>query len=213
MATPKFDKLCVEFIKRIPDQLKTAFTIGGGTLPDGYNLAATTVIDFINRALVELFNIKLQAVEGDVNKFIRIFPELSKISAEVELPKYTIITPHLDFFKILGGYTKTGNYYIKPRPEAEYSLFKAGKLRQYQPAAEDPIIIQIGAASKLDIEVFPSTITGRFEFHYIKRPVDPTTGNALTQNGSYDSPYYEIWHKEIIDIAHKLFLLETQITQ
>ena len=50
------------------------------------------------------------------------------------------------------------------------------------------------------------------KIHYIKRPVDPTTGNSFNQAGDYDSPFYEHWNNAIVDIAYMKYLQETNQT-
>lgn len=207
MPTPKIDVMCVEFIKRIPDQLQTDFTIGTEALPDGFNLSALTIVDFINRGMINLFNIKWQLVEGDREKFISLMPELVGISEQVTSPEYTIESPYKDFHKLIGALKADGTY-IKLRSETEYTLFKSAKYKRYQPSEEDPVIIYI----QNKLAVFPDTINDGILFHYIKKPVDPETGLAFVQNGDNDSPFSEDWHKEIIDVAYALFLAETKQT-
>lgn len=207
MPTPKIDAMCVEFIKRIPDQLMEDFTIGVDDLPDGFNVTALTIVDYINRAMKDLFNLKWTAVEGDINKFINILPELVETSEE-ESPDYAIDAPYKNFHRLFGAITADSGVYIKVRPETEYNLFKAGKYKRYQPTAEDPVIICI----KDHLYVFPETIAEGILFTYIKKPVDPETGLAFVQNGDFDSPFSEDWNKEIVDIAYNLFLAETKQT-
>lgn len=209
MATPKFDRLCVNFVKRIPDQLTSAFTPGTGNLPRSYLLDSAQIIDYINRAMNKLFQTVWIETGGDINKFVRILPELQKLTDAITLNsgKYTIANPYLDFFKIVGCYSN--NKYIKPRHESDYALIKSNKYRRYQISSEDPIIFQISNY----LEVIPNDAVNTIIINYIALPIDNTTGNFLTQNGSIDIPFREHWEKEIVDIAYKIFLEETVQTQ
>lgn len=209
MATPKFDRLCINFVKRIPDQLTSDFTPGTGNLPRSYLLNSAQIIDYINRAMNKLFQTVWIETGGDINKFVRILPELQKLTDAITLNsgKYTIENPYLDFFKIVGCYSN--NKYIKPRHESDYALIKANKYRRYQISSEDPIIFQISNY----LEVIPNDAVNTIIINYIALPIDNTTGNFLTQNGSIDIPFREHWEKEIVDIAYKIFLEETVQTQ
>ena len=208
MPTPKIDALCLEFIKRIPDQLTTDFTIGVDDLPDGYNVTALMIVDFVNRGMKALFEKYWTAVNGDTNAFIKLFPELVQTSEEEESPDYLIDAPHKDFHRLFGAITADEGTYLKVRPETEYNLFKAGKYKRYQPTEDDPVIICI----QDHLYVFPETITEGIIFTYIRKPVDPDTGLAFEQNGLNDSPFSEERHTEIVDLAYNLFLAETKQT-
>jgi len=204
--TPKFDKLCIEFVKRLPDQLEDiAFIPGTGALPRAYNMSAESIIDYINRALQSFFNLNWTAVKGDVQAFINLFPELQKVSNVETLTndEFIIDNPYLDFFRIIAA-TTTEGILIKPKAESLYLHYKTGKYKNYRATLTDPVIIQIPEK----LVLFPSGIA-EFIFHYIKLPLDPETGEVLEQNGDYDSPYSEQWHKSIVDLAYNMYLEET----
>jgi|GEM_PF-1269438 len=218
MPTPKFDKICIEFLKRIPDQFTDpTFLPGDGDLPDGYLLKADKIIDYVNRGLQRFFNTMWQKVEGNVQAFINLMPEMQRVTEAVALTggAYEVATPYLDFFRIIGGLTHDPNNeevrtYIKPKAESLYMHFLSGKYKSYQATASDPAIIQV----ENKLAVFPSNVSTHIIVHYIKLPLDPETGFVLTQNGDYDSPFTEQWHKEISDIAYTIWLEETvQTTQ
>lgn len=210
MATPKLDRLCINFVKRIPDQLVSAYTPGTGALPRSYLLEASTIIDYVNRAMHKLFQTIWVEVAGDTNKFLQILPELGKISGEIPLAsgQYLISAPYLDFFKLVGCYDGN-NLPIKVKSESYYTQIKAGKYKSFQIGDSDPAIFQINNL----LEVVPNTAANKIIIHYIKFPVDPNSGTYLVQDGNEDVPYKEIWDKEIVDIAYKLFLEETVQTQ
>ncbi len=217
MATPKFDKLCIDFVKRIPDQLTNAtFTPGSGPLPNSYLLSSATIIDYINRAIQTFFNLSWQKVEGKASAFVNLFPEMQRTSNQETFTngEFNIATPYLDFYKIIGGFTvvminseeiKTP---IKPKAENLYLQYLSGKYKSYRATQRDPAIIQL----ENKLVVFPKQNTSVI-FHYIKFPLDPTTGAALTQNGNYDNPFAEQWDKEIVNIAYTIWLEETAQTQ
>lgn len=217
MPTPKFDKLCIDFVKRIPDQLTdNTFTPGSGSLPNSYLLPSASIIDYINRALLTFFNLSWQKVEGKVSAFLNSFPEMQRISQETIFTngEYEFAAPYLDIYKVIGGFTvKTINSveyrtFIKPKAENLYLQYLAGKYKSYQATEKDPAIFQLDDK----LVVFPKETTNVI-FHYIKFPINPETGNPLIQNGNYDSPFSEQWHKEIVNIAYASWLEETMQTQ
>lgn len=211
MPTPKFDKLCIEFVKRIPDQLEdNTFVPGSGELPRSFLLSAEVIIDYINRSLQGFFNFHWTALQGNIQAFINLFPELQNLSDEEALASgvFIIADPYLDFFKIIGAFTNQ-NIFIKPKPEYLYTQFVAGKYRSYQATENDPAIINV----ENKLAVFPTDVATAFTFHYIRFPLDPTTGEVLIQNGDYDSPFSEQWHTAIVDFAYNLYLKETEQTQ
>lgn len=210
MATPKFDRLCVEFMKRIPDQTVELFEVGEEKLPNGYLLTSETIIDYVNRALMQLFNNYWQATAGDIVKFINVFPELVEMSGAVALNngKYVIASPYKDFVRLIGAKTSTSNKYIKPKDDNLYALYLSGEYQTFQPTLDNPVIIQVNNF----LGVFPTNLSENINIHYIKAPIDPTTGNALIQNGNYDSPYYEHWNNAIVDLAYLKYLQETNDT-
>lgn len=211
MPTPKLDTLCVEFVKRLPSQLKlteanTVFVPGSGLLPDAFDIGAASIIDYVNRALLQFFNKAWLEVKGNVQAMISILPELQEISASVNLTsgEYLIGSPYKNFYKIIGGLTST-NVYIKPKQESLYLFFLSGKYKNHEATATDPAIFQVGEK----LIVMPNNVSATIRFHYIKKPTDPLTGNVLTQNGLTDSPFDEQWNSEIVELAYKKFLEET----
>jgi hypothetical protein len=210
MATPKFDRCCIELVKRIPDQFKTPFTAGTGVMPDGYMIKAVNIIDYINRGMQELFNTYWKLVAGDVQRFISIFPELAKFSSELTLSSgnYVVASPYLDFYKIVGAVTATGNKFIKVKDEYLYTIYLSGEYGTLIPDADNPVIIQVNRM----LAVFPQSFTGQIKIHYIAAPLDPSTGGFITQNGTVDSPFFDHWNKEIVDNAYLKYLEETNQT-
>lgn len=210
MATPRFDTICQEFLKRVPDNFKTAFTPGGGALPDGYVLEATQIKDYVNRALLKLFNLYWEQTKGNYKLFMKIFPELVKFSDAVSLSSgnYDVANPYLDFKALVGAVESSENTFIKVWHPDRYTIALSEEYPQYTASAENPAIIQVNKK----LAVFPQSSTFDIKFQYIKIPVDPTTGNPLTQNGSYDSPFMDDWNTQIIDLAEEIYLIESHQT-
>jgi hypothetical protein len=212
MATPKFDQLCVEFVKRIPTEFKTAFTPGGGALPDSYVLPKENIIDYINRALNKLFNQYWMASKGNAEMFIKIFPELAKYSAELTLSSgnYNIITPHLDFYKAISGRTTTGNKFVKQWETTKYNIALTEKYDEYIATADNPALIQINRL----VAFFPQSLgAAKVYIQYVALPISPTTGNYLTQNhATEDSPFFQHWNTQIVDLAYQMYLEESYET-
>lgn len=200
--TPKIDRICTEFVRRIGEQFKTAFTIGTA-MPDTNNLTASTVEDYVIRAMLMLYNNYWTAEEMSSGKFVSLFPELVRHSDEVDLTAgiYAIDNPYKDFKALIGGLA--GGKSVRLMPPEFYSSAKSRTIASTQyPAAFD---------MDGSIYVIPTTITN-LEMVYLSYPVDPLTGAFLTQNGSYDSPFKEHWNSEIAKLAQDLFNIEVQET-
>ncbi len=209
MPTPKFDQLCVDFVKMIPDQLEQSnFVPGTGNLPRSYLLPATTIIDYVNRGLITFFNNYWKSSQGNAELFLSIFPEMQATTQLVEFTNgvYVISSPYKNFFKIVGGYIEDtpDKIYLKVVPSSKFSEYQSGKLIGYRATDKDPVILQI----ENTLHLFPK-VKRDVVFHYIKLPTLPTTGTAIIQNGNYDNPFTEQWNKEIVDVAYNIYLAET----
>ena len=212
MATQKIDRLCADFLKRVPDQFRSPFTPGlGQTMPDGHLLKAEVILDYINKAMMELFNDMWQSAGAKVEKFISIFPELVKMSNPVpfENGNYTIASPYKDFYKLIGAIVDGTNKFIKVKPEYLYTVYLSGEYGDIlKPTADDPVIIQIHDM----LSIFPQDLSSQIKFQYIKVPLNSSTGALLEQNGSEDSPYFEHWHEAIVSRAYLKYLQVTNET-
>lgn len=211
MPTPKFDAIAIEFIKRIPTTFKTSFT-AGTLMPDSYALPAVQITDYVNRGMINMFNDYWKITKGNPLIFSKLFPELVRISTTTTFGggTYTIATPNLDFKAIVGGLI--GTTFIKVWDPTKYTIAISGIYPEYVTTTNKPAIIQMNKK----LSVFPYVITPQDAsviMHYIALPIDPTTGTALAQNGSSDSPFDANWNTEIADHAYSLFLEETLQTQ
>ncbi len=195
----------------MPDQFQSTFIPGAGALPNGYSMKAEAIIDYINRGMQDLFGQYWQMLGKNVQDFIRLFPELvTPLSAAVPLVNgnYTIASPYKNFYKLIGAVKSTGNTFIKVKDEYLYTIYLSQEYDDLTPTEDNPAIIQVGQM----LAVFPQNLTGQIKFHYIKVPLDPTTGGFLTQNGSEDSPFFDHWNKAIVDNAYLKYLEETNQT-
>jgi len=211
--TNRFDKICIGFAQKIPTAFKTTFT-PGNAMPDTYLLTKEIIADFVNAALLKLFNQTWQAVKGDTKAFIQIFPELSRLSDTVVATLtngtlyYNVIAPYMDFNKLIGAVT-SDNKFIKIWDETKFTIALSGIYDQYTTTSNKPAIIGLNRA----LYLFPQNIVAPgFKFQYIALPLDPTTGDDLIQNGSYDSPFTDQWNAQIADMAYDLYLEESQET-
>jgi len=209
LATPKFDDMCIDFVKRIPDQFRSTFAAGSGVLPNANLMKAEAVVDYINRGMQDLFNQFWQSAGGDTKKFIKIFPELIGVSQAVDLASgnYTVASPYKDFYKLIGAVT-SANKFIKVKDESLYTVYLSSEYDELVCTVDKPAIIQVNQL----LACFPQSLTGKIKFHYIKVPISPTTGAFLAQNGTEDSPFFEHWHKAIVDSAYLRYLEETNQT-
>lgn len=213
------------FIKRIPDSWSSAFTPGGGVAPSGYILTAAQILDYTNRGLMKFFNDQFQnvfenAVKAGISDPIKIhdlfagrFPELVEVTASaltLTSGNYTFISPYLHIFKVIGAYNNaTTNVPLRIWKESAYPFAKTSKYAQYQASASNPALIQI----KNQVCVFPQASTFGVFLIFIKYPLLPTTGGYLTQNGSVDSPFSEVWEDKITETVYSLYLKDTYETE
>lgn len=219
-GTPKFDRIASDFVRRIPEQFKTAFTPGSGNLPDTYSLKKEVIINYVNRALQELFNQYWTALQGNYKKFITMFPELAfRTPNKVKFNGqgyYDIANPYLDFYRLINGMTEGTKKYVKQWDNHIYHLAITGEYAEYTATNENPALIQIANGLAVFPQDLNTALSGpslkELRLLYVKYPVDPTNGNFLTQNGDHDSPYFDHWNKQIADIAYLMYLQETTQT-
>jgi hypothetical protein len=223
MSTPKLDRLAINFIKRIPDSFETAFVAGSGVMPDANVLDAEQIISYLNQAMLKLFNMKwneaFAMAKGKNAKAMRYFmgllPEAVKYSNEMTADVafngtvYVLATPHLDFFKVIAAIGKDDQF-IRVWDESKYLLAITGEYDEYVATEANPAIIQ----TRTFLSVFPTSLTSfTFRIQYLALPLDPTTGAYFTQNGSYDNPFNEQWNDTIVELAYKIYLIESQQTE
>jgi hypothetical protein len=224
MATPKFDNLCISFLKRIPDEFVTTFT-GSAAMPAGYILTAAQITDYVNRGLMKFFNdqwngVFENAVKAGVSDptkiadlFAGMFPELVELSAAITLSSgnYTFASPYLHIFRIIGAYNNaTTAVPLRIWKESAYPFAKTAKYAQYQASASNPALIQL----KNQLCVFPQASIFGVLILYIKYPLLPTTGGYLVQNhATVDSPFAEQWEDKIAETAYGLYLKDTYETE
>jgi len=210
MPTPRLDRIAINFLHRVPDEFVTAFT-PGTAMPEANILTKAQIVNYVNRALNQLFNDFWQTIAGDWKKFIRIFPELSRITPNQIVftnGNYTVASPYLNIYKVVGGFIDaTPKRFIKVWEEWKYSIAITEEYPEYVATSINPAIIQIHNL----IALFPQATTN-VKLQYIAAPIDPTTGAQLTQNGTYDSPFFDHWNDMITDIAYSLYLKETTET-
>jgi hypothetical protein len=201
MPTVKFDTILQEFSKRIGDRLDSAFTPGGGAFPAGTILAAVDAIAYVNKALHAYHGAIWENVQGDHQAFARFFPELitPPIAVTFTAGIYTILNPNLHYFKLFGAY-KTSTNVIRIEDEQALSVLMVGKYPLHEPAADKPIIVPV----KDKLYIFPASETAG-NILFITQPLNPTTGLFLTQNGTYDSPFYDSRNHAIATMAEQLY--------
>jgi len=204
MATPKIDRIAIEFIQRIGGTFDSAFTPGSGTMPASDLIDdANTIMTFINKAMFKLFNDVWMSANGDVEVFTRIFPELiQRDSVTFTSSEYTIVNPSMHIFKLINGYNTAGVYFKSWSP-VKYAVAKTGYETQYVGTDAKPALMHMSDVGKIflfsDNNITPITLV------YIKFPLNKTDGSFLTQNGSYDSPFYDQWNTRIAEIAEAMY--------
>jgi hypothetical protein len=201
MPTVKFDTILLEFSRRIGDRLDTAFVPGAGAFPAGTILAAVDAIAYVNKALHAYHGSIWEGLRGDSQEFARFFPELitPPIAVTFTAGLYTIANPNLHYFKLFGAY-KSSTTIIRIEDETALPALFTGKYPLHPPAADKPIIV----AAKDKMYIFPNSETSA-NILFVTQPLDPTTGQFLTQNGSYDSPFYDSRNHAIATMAEQLY--------
>ena len=227
MATIKFDRILQEFSRRIGDRLNAVFVPGAGAYPNGSELDSVDSIAYINKALNKLMEDVFEVVKGDIKAFAQALPELISIPAEVTfvpdsiptppsvplgpaplLPsttltglysQYDIATPHKDFFKLFGAYVDSDTI-IRIYPEDQFINLVTKNYPDDPPTEDDPCLVALNES----LYLFPSTET-LANIIYIKKPLLPTTGDFIAQNGEIDSPYHDHRNSRIAELAEKLY--------
>ena len=206
MATLKFDYILQEFSERIGNRLDSAFT-PGNAFPDGNLLDAVDAIAIVNKALLKLHDDAWRAVRGNKEDFVRLFPELVKLTGTITFTTgiFTIINPYLDFFALISGYQTTSIPFRLEKEENLY-LLQTGSYPRHAPTASKPMIIPFGNK----VYVFPTNVSDG-KLHYIVQPLIPSTGGFLIQNDNLgDSPFYNTRNTAIAAIAEELYWNEKQ---
>jgi len=206
MATPKINIISLSFARQINDSKTSAnaeFTAG---TENGKVLSALQRMEFINKAMFELINIYWKESGMDVKLLARMFPELVALRTGTtsSVGVYTIANPNLDFFQLIE--VVADGKYAGVAPKHLYHASVSGA-EQFRATADNPKAFEFGGA----IYLLPAASfnTKGLSFTMIKQPLNPTTGAWLTQGGDYDSPFYDTWNQDIVQIAKKIFFEET----
>ena len=211
MATPKFDRIAIAFMAKVKDTFVTAFTAGGGAIPVGYVLINDGQISsYVNRALQKFFgDAWAAAIEAKgIDVFLNMFPELGVIRT-VTLDgsaEHTFISPNLDIFHIVNALVDTKSAQMGRK--SLYTVAKSGSNFHYKGDANTPLVFYLDSA----VHVFPQATfpSKSAEMVVVKKPVDPTTGALLIQNGSYDSPFEAHWEDKLSELAYRIYLTDSQ---
>jgi hypothetical protein len=201
MPTVKFDTILQEFSKRIGDRLASAFTPGGGAFPEGTVLAAVDAIAYVNKALHAYHGAIWESVQGDVQAFARYFPEMvtPPVTITFTAGLYTVANPNLNYFKIFGAY-KSSTTIIRLEDENALPALFTGNYPLHPPTADKPILVAV----RDKMYIFPNSETSA-NILFVTQPSNPTNGQFLTQNGTYDSPFYDSRNHVIATMAEQLY--------
>jgi hypothetical protein len=213
MSTPKFDQIISSFRSRISDPA----TFTTGSLDNGSVVPAVDTIGYVNRALALFMEQAIQAAGGDKIKLVGAFPELIATgSVTFTLGafggvqngcQYIVASPYLDYISFLDG-----NYQgtiLRNAPLASLQVIASGLNTQFVPAPDNLLLINTGRV----LFLYPDNAGGNYVnvlIRYIRQPIDPTTGLVLTQNGSYDSPFYPQHATTIAELAVGLYKADAQ---
>jgi len=201
MATPKFDRISVEFAQRISDPVTTAATAGNV-------LTADQRTSYVNKALHKLVNDVKTGLQGNLERFADIFPELvdNRVITLTAGSIYVLANPNLDFLGLIALTFTTNSVPAEILPASRYGVVAGAKIPQMAGTAAKPIIIELNKT----LYAFPaaSFVSAGATITIIKQPLNPTDGSFLTQGGTYDSPFYDTWNSKIAEIAEQLWRID-----
>lgn len=210
MATPRLNRIITEFMTRIGDSA----SYDTGVLQDGSILTAAQAVSYVNRAMLQYIDDISKAVRNDTKLIIQLFPELVVTPTAITTNssgQYSISSTSIrDFWMLIDAtYSNSGTLtYIQRQPEHLYNTYLTGRLSNYSSTAASPNCFQLGST----LVFLPAATFNAVSVNvsYLKLPLNPTTGDFLTQNGTYDCPLYDLHNSNIAEIAEKLYLIESQ---
>lgn len=210
----KLNRISQEFGQRINDGFNsTGVPIAGDT--DGIILTASQRMNYINKAMLKLFNDFWVQVQGEKKIFAQIFPELVQVRTVLtsSTSSYIVSTPNLDYFQLIEA-TINGTQ-AAVLPSHLYQTVKSGNTPQIKGDTNNPVCIEIGRT----IYFLPdgSAFRGQQAIFTILRL--PINGGAIGAGGSFlamdaaiseDSPFYDQWNTTIAEYAEKLFRIDAK---
>ena len=223
MATPKLDKIIIEFRNRVSDPV----IYMTGSLPDGLVISASEATTYVNRAMNKYFTDTWAAVQSDKWEFVNQLPELIaeataswQLGGYANLPngtRYTVAAPYLDYYEALDAVSSGTqgiiiNDYVRFL-DKDYLRVVALGLNSHYSASADNVI---GIINGRTIYIYPDNSGSGYPnvyFRYVKQPIDPLTGNPLVQSGTTDSPFYDVRTELIAEIAEGIYRVDAQLPQ
>lgn len=205
MPSPNFDKIQIYFSQKIGDPVSTAST----TKPTSNTTKETRNI-YINRAMMKLFNDVWLQVQGNVEKFIEIFPELYKImpmTTDSSGKVAALPSSYANYFVSIEGEKNTGNERIKFVEKVLYQTVKNSQNKQYLPSATNLFGFEISKA----FEFYPASEFNAQDIRVaiVIMPLT-TSGGQFSDNGSEDIPFSAHWHEMISELALQIWKEDNQ---
>ena len=206
MATPNFDSISVIVSRLAGDPVVSAST--AGTF-----MTAAERNAYVNKALNQFFAQMWRELNFDFKAMVRAFPELGKITSGATTTAAGIYdiaasASYQDYFKLIDSYKTSGNNHIRVMPKELYITALLGTNELYTPSSTNMMVFEL--ADGLHFLPTASFVSAGITLHYIQAPLDPTSGNFITQGGSYDSPFYTHWDAVIADIAANMIKMDRQ---
>ncbi len=212
MATPNFDSISVELSRRLGDPVSSAST-------DGLQLTAVIRNAYVNKALNKFFADAI-AKSGGVIGMQKLFPELCsirKVTVTYDgtnfISTYAKANPNLDIWDLFGAYY--GNSItptiIRVLDRSLFAVMMTNDNPDLEVSTDEPACIYMEDAVYLFPRDYANGVTrDQFYMNIIQKPIDPTTGNFLTQGGNYDSPFDAQWNSNIAEVAEQLYNADAQ---
>jgi hypothetical protein len=173
MATPKFNRAAKEFMQKIYDPI----TESAGTITAGSVI--TTVLDienYINKAMMNLFNNIWTEVEGSILRFLQILPEsqtLQTITLTLGIGESSIEVNSVNnlgnLVQILPSRTISSNAYLPILPPHRFIEWKTSQ-DPFLAFANNPHLCYVGGK----IYYLATTLaTIQIQLNYIRSPLLP----------------------------------------
>ena len=208
--TPRLDRCIIEFSKIIADPVEYTNDPDLYDIGDGKILTLAEMTSYVNKAMLRMWNAVWTESKGIETIFLQQFPFLfaAKDVSTNEVGGYGIENPNKDFGALIDARTENGNTYIQQLGIDKYNIIKSGVNTRFSATAEHPKCFYTDGV--IMFEPASSFANTTVTINYIKLPINPETGDFLTQNGGYDSPFPDHYNSAIAEMAGQLYKVDTQ---
>lgn len=139
------------------------------------------------------------------NTSLTVTQAFTDVANDTSPEKYASV---YDFFKMIDAYTVTSPKYIKFLDKTLRTVVITGTNNLYTPSATHLIGFELEGT----LEFYPAASFNaqKVKINYIRKPVNPTTGEAFVNGDTRDIPFNAIWSEEIAETAFRIWQQNTQ---